>query len=134
MRINNYQYSYQNPDLTRPLNNINQDSKRPFNQFHNNNQFYDNQIQQPQEYNDMIQFSKNNTPSKNEKPSSSFCSIWFSTKTRLFLILVLIIPVFIFSIYVDKIEEKIAYLNFFCRYNIFIISWFHNTFYFDSNY
>ncbi|ORE00633.1 hypothetical protein A0H76_868 [Hepatospora eriocheir] len=114
MRNNNYQYSYQNPDLTRPLNNINQDSKTSFNQFHNNNnQFYDNQIQQPQEYNDMIQFSKNNTPSKNEKPSSSFCSILFSTKTLLFLILVLIIPVFIFSIYVYKIEKKIGYLNFF---------------------
>ncbi|ORD99064.1 hypothetical protein A0H76_1470 [Hepatospora eriocheir] len=88
MRNNNYQYSYQNPDLTRPPNNINQDNKIPYNQFHNNNQFYDNQIQQPQENNNMMQFSKNNTPSKNEKPSSSFCSILFSTKTTLFLLLI----------------------------------------------
>ncbi|ORD98349.1 hypothetical protein A0H76_2667 [Hepatospora eriocheir] len=82
MSGNNNQYNYQNPNLIRPPNNINQDNKIPYNQFHNNNQLCDNQIQQPnshlqqfQENSENMQFSKNNALSENEKPTTFFCSI-----------------------------------------------------------
>ncbi|ORE00638.1 hypothetical protein A0H76_871 [Hepatospora eriocheir] len=110
MNGNNNQYSYQNPDLTRPPNSINQDSKTPFNQFHNNNQLYYNQIaqpsnylQQPQKNNEEMQFSENNAPSENEKPTSSFCSILFSIKTSLILLFTSIILLII----IIKFEHKI---------------------------
>ncbi|ORD97890.1 hypothetical protein HERIO_287 [Hepatospora eriocheir] len=112
MNAYNNQHNYQKTDSIELPNSINQDSKTPFNQFHNNNQFYDNQIQQPsshlqqpQENNDNMQFSKNNTPFKNEKPSSSFCSILFSTKTSLIILTISIILVIILLIFEDEIKD-----------------------------